>query len=278
MVNPYVPVEATIEDVIAENPIINTFVIKPKEPLIFKPGQFIMLTAPGVGESPFTPSSSCSETERFEVTVLRQPGGKVTSALHRMKRGNVLGVRGPFGHGYPLERFKGHEVYVVGGGVGMAPMRAVMLGLLCEADKYECIVLRYGARNPDLRMYKELCKSWETDPQVDCVYTVDIPDDSWPCDEKHCVGVVTTIMKPEDIRDVKNAYSVSCGPPIMLRFMVPVLLKMGFAKDHMFFSLEKNMSCGMGLCGHCRIGDLYVCRDGADFSYDKIENYPDVWT
>lgn len=273
MENPYVPIEAVIKDVIVENPIIKTFVLKPEEPLKFSPGQFIMLTVPGVGESPFTPSSSCFETERVEVTVLRQPGGKVTSALHGMKSGDMVGVRGPFGHGYPLERFKGNEVYVVGGGVGMAPMRALMLALLHEADQYKRIILRYGARNPELRMYKELCKSWETDPRVDVVYTVDIADETWT----HNVGVVTTIMKPEDIQDVKNAFSIGCGPPIMLRFMVPVLLKMGFAEEHMFFSLEKNMSCGMGLCGHCRIGNLYVCKDGADFSYDKIKDFPDVW-
>ncbi len=162
---------------------------------------------------------------------------------------------------------------MVGGGVGMAPMRALMLALLHEADQYKRIILRYGARSPELRMYKELCKQWETDPRVDVVYTVDIADETWT----HNVGVVTTIMKPADIQDVKNAFSIGCGPPIMLRFMVPVLLKMGFAEEHMFFSLEKNMSCGMGLCGHCRIGNLYVCKDGADFSYDKIKDFPDAW-
>lgn len=273
MINPYMPTEAVIENVITENPIIKTFVFKPKEPLKFNPGQFIMLTAPGIGESPFTPSSSCFETEKFEVTVLKQIKGKVTSALHEMKPGDVVGVRGPFGHGYPLEKFKGNEVYVVGGGVGMAPMRALMLALLHEADQYKRIILRYGARTPELRMYKNLCRQWETDPKIDVAYTVDIADETWT----HNVGVVTTIMKPEDIKDVKSAFSVSCGPPIMLRFMVPVLLKMNFAEDHMFFSLEKNMSCGMGLCGHCRIGDLYVCKDGADLSYDKIRDYPDIW-
>lgn len=278
MCNPYVPMEAVIEEVIIENPIIRTFVIKSREPLRFTPGQFIMLTVPGVGESPFTPSSSCFEVERFEVTVLRQPGGKVTSALHEMKPGDIVGVRGPFGHGYPLERFKRNEVYVVGGGVGMAPMRALMLALLHEADQYKRIILRYGAREPELRMYKELCQQWEIDPQVDAIYTVDVADETWPSDEKHRVGVVTTILKPEDIQDVKNAFSVGCGPPIMLRFMAPVLSKIGFAPKHMFFSLEKNMSCGVGMCGHCRIGNYYVCKDGPDFSYDKIKDFADVWT
>jgi len=157
-------------------------------------------------------------------------------------------------------------------------MRALMLALLHEADQYKNIILRYGAREPSLRIYKALCKSWEMDSRVNAIYTVDVADDTWPSDAQHRVGVVPTIMAPEDIQDVKNAFSVSCGPPIMLRFIVPVLLKMGFSPDHMYFSLEKNMSCGMGLCGHCRIGNLYVCRDGADFSYEQIKDYPDAWT
>ncbi|MEA3254044.1 MAG: FAD-binding oxidoreductase, partial [Chloroflexota bacterium] len=223
MLNPYMPVEAVIEDIITENPIIKTFVLKPAEPIQFNAGQFIMVGAPGVGESPFGFSSSCFETGRFEVTVQKQPRGKNTSVLHEMKPGDVVGVRGPLGHGYPLDKFKGKEVYVVGGGVGMAPMRSVLLSLLHEAEQYKRIILRYGARNPELRMYKELCKAWETDPLIDVAYTVDVADEGWT----HNVGVVTTIVKPEDIKDVKNAVSVGCGPPIMLRFMTPVLLKMG---------------------------------------------------
>jgi len=275
MGNPYVPREMVIEEIIPENPIIKTFVLKPKDkkPVEFIPGQFIMLTIPGVGESPFAPSASAFETEKLEVSVQRQLGGRNTSALHKMKVGDMLGLRGPFGHGYPLDEFKGREVYVVGGGLGMAPMRSLMLALLHEADQYKRIILRYGARNPELRMYKELCKSWETDPRVDVVYTVDVADETWT----HNVGVVTTILKQEDIQDVKNAIAVGCGPPIMLRFMTPVLLKMGFLPEDIYFSMEKNMSCGMGMCGHCRLGDYYVCKDGPVFSYDKIKDFPDIW-
>ena len=278
MVNPDVPTETRIENIIEEAPGIKTFVMKPGEPMEFNTGQFIMLTIPGVGESPFAPSSSAFETENLEISVLMQPRGRNTSALHNMTPSDVVGIRGPFGHGYPLEKFKGREVYVVGGGVGMSPMRSAMLTLLHEVDQYRRIIFRYGARSPELRMYKELCKSWETDPRVDAVYTVDIADETWPSDEKHNVGVVTTILKPEDIQDAKNAVSVGCGPPIMLRFMAPVLLKMGFLPENMYFSMEKNMSCAMGMCGHCRLGNYYVCRDGPVFSYDKIKDFPDIWT
>ena len=156
----------------------------------------------------------------------------------------------------------------------MAPMRAVLLALLHEASQYKRIVLRYGARNPELRMYKDLCLSWETDPRIDVVYIVDVADESW----RHNVGVVTTIMRETDIQDVPNAVAVGCGPPIMLRFMVPVLLKMGFKPEHIYFSMEKNMSCGVGMCGHCRIGTYYVCKDGPVFTYDQIRDFPDAWT
>ena len=268
------PVEAEILDVVDENSAIKTYVLKPREPIHFQPGHFVMAGMPGVGESPFGVSSSCFEDDTLAISVQIQPRGKNTTALHNAKRGETALIRGPFGNSYPMDYYKGREVYVVGGGVGMAPMRSVLLALLHESDKYKSIVLRYGARNPELRMYKDLCLSWETDPRIDAVYTVDVADESW----RHNVGVVTSIMKPEDIKDVPNAVAVACGPPIMLRFMVPLLLKMGFKPEHMYFSMEKNMSCGMGLCGHCRIGTYYVCKDGPVFTYDQIRDFPDAWS
>lgn len=274
MLNPYMPIEAEILDIVDENSAIKTYVLKPKEPLVFKPGHFVMVGMPGVGESPFGVSSSCFEKDKFAISVQIQPRGKNTTALHTAKPGDTALVRGPFGNSYPMDYYKGREVYVVGGGVGMAPMRSVLLALLHESDQYKSIVLRYGARNPELRMYKDLCLSWETDKRIDAVYTVDVADESW----QHNVGVVTSIMKPEDIKDVQNAVAVACGPPIMLRFMVPLLLKMGFKPEHMYFSMEKNMSCGMGLCGHCRIGTYYVCKDGPVFTYDQIRDFPDAWS
>ena len=274
VLNPYMPVEAEILDVVDENSAIKTYVLKPREPIHFQPGHFVMAGMPGVGESPFGVSSSCFEGDTLAISVQIQPRGKNTTALHNAKRGETALIRGPFGNSYPMDYYKGREVYVVGGGVGMAPMRSVLLALLHESDKYKSIVLRYGARNPELRMYKDLCLSWETDPRIDAVYTVDVADESW----RHNVGVVTSIMKPEDIKDVPNAVAVACGPPIMLRFMVPLLLKMGFKPEHMYFSMEKNMSCGMGLCGHCRIGTYYVCKDGPVFTYDQIRDFPDAWS
>jgi len=274
VLNPYMPVEAEILDVVDENSAIKTYVLKPREPIHFQPGHFVMAGMPGVGESPFGVSSSCFEDDTLAISVQIQPRGKNTTALHNAKRGETALIRGPFGNSYPMDYYKGREVYVVGGGVGMAPMRSVLLALLHESDKYKSIVLRYGARNPELRMYKDLCLSWETDPRIDAVYTVDVADESW----RHNVGVVTSIMKPEDIKDVPNAVAVACGPPIMLRFMVPLLLEMGFKPEHMYFSMEKNMSCGMGLCGHCRIGTYYVCKDGPVFTYDQIRDFPDAWS
>ncbi|HHE42048.1 MAG TPA: oxidoreductase [Dehalococcoidia bacterium] len=274
MENPYAPIQAEVVDVIQENSAIKTLVLKPPKPIGFRPGQFVMVGMPGVGESPFGISSSAFEQDTFDISVQIQPHGKNTTALHNARPGDIAIVRGPLGNSYPMDYFKGREVYVVGGGVGMAPMRAVLLALLHEASQYKRIVLRYGARNPELRMYKDLCLSWETDPRIDVVYTVDVADESW----RHNVGVVTTIMRETDIQDVPNAVAVGCGPPIMLRFMVPVLLKMGFKPEHIYFSMEKNMSCGVGMCGHCRIGTYYVCKDGPVFTYDQIRDFPDAWT
>ncbi|MFW6103268.1 MAG: FAD-binding oxidoreductase, partial [Chloroflexota bacterium] len=165
MENPYAPLQAEVVDVIQENSAIKTLVLKPERPIGFKPGQFVMVGMPGVGESPFGVSSSAFEQETFDISVQIQPRGKNTSALHDARPGDIALVRGPLGNSYPMDDFKGREVYVVGGGVGMAPMRAVLLALLHEADQYKRIVFRYGARNPELRMYKDLCLSWETDPR-----------------------------------------------------------------------------------------------------------------
>jgi len=274
MQNPYAPLQSEVVDVTQENSAIKTLVLRPSRPIGFKPGQFVMVGMPGVGESPFGVSSSAFVQETFDISVQIQPHGKNTTALHHARPGDMALVRGPLGNSYPMDYFKGREVYVVGGGVGMAPMRAVLLALLHEAEQYKRIVFRYGARNPELRMYKDLCLSWETDPNIDVAYTVDVADESW----RHNVGVVTTIMKEDDIEDVPNAVAVGCGPPIMLRFMVPVLLRMGFKPEHIFFSMEKNMSCGLGMCGHCRIGTYYVCKDGPVFTYDQIRDFPDAWT
>lgn len=270
MENIYQPIEATIEDIIVETPTIKTFVLKPKEPIEFKTGQFVELTLPGLGEAPFTPSSDPKVKDSIEITIMNV--GVVTSALHNLKSQDRVGLRGPYGVGYPLAEFKDKEILIVGGGVGLAPLRSLLFSLFGEIGKYKRILLRYGARTPKDIVYKQAIEEWSKKEDVDVVTTVDVGDSTW----KGNVGLVTTILRDFNI-NLKEAKAVVCGPPIMMKFTTLKLLDLGFLPKDIYLSMEKNMSCGLGKCGHCRLGKFYVCKDGPVFSYDKIKEIPDIW-
>jgi len=268
--NPYQSLPAKVEKVITETSNIKTFILKPEREFAFKTGQFIELSLPGVGEAPFTPSSNPSAKERLEVTIMKV--GMVTERLHNINEGVEVGIRGPYGYGYPLEEFKGREIYVVGGGVGLAPLRSFLLSLLNDAGSYKKIVLRYGAKTPQDIMYKEEVKTWSKNGKIDVALSVDKGDGSW----KGNVGVVTTILNKKDV-DVKDAVTIVCGPPVMMKFATFKLLELGFKEENIYLSMEKNMSCGVGKCGHCRLGEFYVCKDGPVFTYNRIKHIPEIW-
>jgi len=270
MENPYQPVKTLIEDVVVETPLIRTFVLRPEEPIAFATGQFIEMTVPGLGEGPFTPSSSPAVSEKIDVTIMR--AGKVTSRLHEMGKGESIGLRGPYGKGYPLDEFKGKEVFIVGGGVGLAPLRSLLYALFDSIDDYPKVYLRYGAKTPEDIIYKKLIQEWAEMEKVDVQLTVDEASNGW---DGH-VGVVTTILDEIPV-DLKNTVAVVCGPPVMMRFTVFKLLEQGFAEKDIYLSMEKNMSCGIGKCGHCGLGKYYVCKDGPVFSFDSIKHLPDIW-
>jgi len=269
VINPYAPESAALEDVIVETPTIRTFVIRPEKPMPFRAGQFVQLTLPGVGEAPFTPSSSPSEPERLEVTVLRT--GRVTDALHELKPGATLGIRGPYGKGYPVEKFQGKEILVVGGGVGLAPLRSLLYVLFQNTSAYKRICIKYGARNPAELLYRRQYDQWNALPGVDMEVTVDVASDGWTGN----VGVVTTLLEKPDF-DVANGYVVSCGPGIMLRFVTLRCLDIGYRPSQIYLSMNRRMSCGVGRCGRCNIGPYYLCKDGPDMCYEKIKDYPDA--
>jgi NAD(P)H-flavin reductase len=270
MKNIYRPFEATVEDVIIETPTIKTFVIRPKESFVFKTGQFIELTLPGIGEAPFTPSSDPGIKDRFEVTVMN--AGRVTALLHGLPKKYSLGVRGPYGKGYPLESFAGKDILIVGGGVGLAPLRSLLFSLFSEINKYNKVVLRYGARSPDDIVYRSAIPEWAKIDKVDIVLTVDTPAPGW----KGNVGVVTTILNDLPV-DLKNSAVIVCGPPVMMKFATMKLLGLGFPPENIYLSMEKNMSCGLGKCGHCRIGKFYICKDGPVFTYAELKDIYDIW-
>ncbi|MBU4346291.1 MAG: FAD/NAD(P)-binding protein [Candidatus Omnitrophica bacterium] len=270
MKNIYKPIEAILEDIIVESPTIKTFVLRPKEPFAFKTGQFIELTLPGIGEAPFTPSSSPNIKDKIEVTVMNV--GRVTGLLHNIAKNVTLGIRGPYGKGYPLDRFEGKDVLIVGGGVGLAPLRSLLFSLFEQIERYNKVVLCYGARTPEDIIYKKSISDWAKKKKVNVVTTVDVGDSNW----KGNVGLVTTILKDLPI-NLKRAVSIVCGPPIMMKFTTLKLLDLGFKPEDLYLSMEKNMSCGLGKCGHCRIGKFYACKDGPVFTYDMLKDIPDIW-
>ena len=267
--NPYAPENATLEEVIVETPTIRTFVIRPEKPMPFRAGQFVQLTVPGLGEAPFTPSSSPDEPERLEVTVLRT--GRVTDALHLLEPGVPLGIRGPYGKGYPLDKLHGNEVLVIGGGVGLAPLRSLMYVLFKNIADFKRVLIKYGARTPEELLYRRSYEEWSRIPGVDMDVTVDIATDGW----SGKVGVVTTLLEGASL-DVENGYAISCGPGIMLRFVTLRCIEMGFKPSHIYLSMNRRMSCGVGRCGRCNVGPYYLCKDGPDMCYEKIKDYPNA--
>jgi NAD(P)H-flavin reductase len=185
----------------------------------------------------------------------------------------MVGIRGPFGNGYPVDSFTGKEIYIIGGGVGLAPVRSLFLTLLDRIKDFRKVVCRFGARTPEDFIYKKaLFGPWQKIGNVDIKLTVDKANDQWTGN----VGVVTTVLNVNDV-DVKNAVAVVCGPPIMMRYATLKLLEFNFAPGDIYLSMEKNMSCGVGKCGHCMVGKYYVCKDGPVFTYEQIKKYPKIW-
>jgi NAD(P)H-flavin reductase len=269
--NPYEYIDSEILDIADETANIKTFTLKPKEDISFRAGQFMAVTLPGIGEAPFTPSSNHNLKNKLDFTIMS--AGRVTRLLHQANKGDVVGVRGPYGLGYPLDKFKSKEVFIVGGGVGLAPLRALLYALFNEVNAYKKIVLRYGARTPNDIVYKNEIDSWPKHAgHVDIDITTDIGAEGWNGN----VGLVTTILKKESV-NINDAVAIVCGPPIMMKFVTFKLRDMGFKDTDIYLSMEKNMSCGIGKCGHCRVGPYYACKDGPVFTYDKIKNLPNIW-
>ena len=198
--------------------------------------------------------------------------GKVTDKVHQLKKGDVIGVRGPYGKGYPLDDFKGKEVLVLGGGVGLAPLRSLLYALFDRINDFKKIYIRFGARTPADIIYKKEVKEWAQREDLDFQITVDEGDKDW----KGHVGLVTTILDGMALQP-SEAIAIVCGPPIMMKFSTLKLLELGFKDENIYLSMEKNMSCGIGKCGHCRIGTYYACKDGPVFTYDKIKDLSNIW-
>jgi NAD(P)H-flavin reductase len=271
MENPYYPVKSVIQDVIVETPTIKTLVIKPEKPMPFRSGQFMQLTIPGIGEAPFTPSSSPSRPEMIDITLLKT--GRLTNYAHELKKGAIVGLRGGFGKGYPLDKCEGKEILVVGGGVGLAPLRALLYYLFENTDKVKRISIKYGARIPDELCYTREYDKWRKISKTDLTITIDKPHPDW----SGRVGLVTTLLDNLDI-NLNNSIAVSCGPEIMLKFVSAKLVSVGFKPEQIYLSMNRRMSCGIGKCGRCNVGGYLLCKDGPDMNYAKIKDVPGVFS
>jgi len=229
-----------------------------------KPGQFVELTILGVGEAPISISSSPSRSNgSFELAV--REVGSVTAALHRMKPGDKVGIRGPFGTSFPIDQMMGHDILFVAGGIGFFPLRSLVNEVLDGRDEFGRVVVLYGAKTPAERLFAKELDELKRRTDVEFLETVDRGDPSW----KGNVGVITTLFSKISI-DPATTWCVTVGPPIMYRFVILEAKEKGLPDDRIIVSLERRMKCGVGKCGHCQINGLYVCQEGPVFRYSDI--------
>ena len=271
--NPYLPAFAKVMEVRSENSVTKTFTMSMLngEALRFRPGQFDIVSYFGVGESAFSICSNPEERNVFENTVRRV--GRVTTALFNIKPGDVLGIRGPYGKPWPLEKAAGNDLILIAGGMGLAPLRPVIHYVARHRDLYGSVDLLYGARTPDDMIYTHEFESWRNIPNMRLYLTVDyVPQNvKWEYD----VGVVTELLRYVKPR-MRYTTVFICGPEVMMKFAAQLLLRMSFYPSEVYLSLERRMKCGIGKCGHCQIGYKYVCKDGPVFNLEEIGLLPDV--
>jgi NAD(P)H-flavin reductase len=230
-----------------------------------EPGQFVECSVMGVGEAPFVVTSSPSRSDRtFELCIRRV--GDVTNALHRLVPGDVIGIRGPFGHGFPIGRMRGKDVLFVAGGMGLPPLRSLINQVLDERGAFGRVIILYGTNNPDRILFREELEQWAARDDVEFHMTVDRADGDWQGN----VGVITTLF-PKITVNPRNTVAATCGPPIMYRFVLMELLGKGIPEAQITLSLERRMKCGLGKCGHCQINHLTCCQDGPVFTYAQIK-------
>jgi len=271
--NPYIPIPVDVDKIITEVTTKDiktfrfTFVNKEDEEVFqYLPGQFAELSIFGKGESPIGIASSPTDKGYIEFTV--QKAGVVTSELHSLEEGTRMGVRGPLGNTWPIDYLEGKNVVIVGGGFAFTTLRSLINYMTFEENRsrFGKITVVYGAREPGLLIYKDELARWEKKDDIDMYVTVDKGDESWAGRE----GFVPTVCK-EVAPGSKNAVTVICGPPIMIRFTLPVFFELGFSKENIYTSLEMRMKCGIGKCGRCNVGHKYVCKDGPVFSLAELD-------
>ncbi|HUV50798.1 MAG TPA: FAD/NAD(P)-binding protein [Anaerolineae bacterium] len=278
MQNPYLPYPVRIEEIITEteDKNIKTFKLVFLNPddeknFSYKAGQFAELSVAGKGEAPIGIASSPTEKGYLMFTINK--AGLVTTALHCMKPGDIIGIRGPLGNSYHWDILEGKNIVIIGGGFAFTTLRSSIVYMLDPANRpnFKEIHVIYGARSPGMLLYRDELAEWETRDDINMHITVDSTDDP---DWKYNVGFVPTITEQKAPPATADTYAIICGPPIMIKFTQPVLDKLGYAHDHIIMSLEMRMKCGIGICGRCNIGKEFICKDGPVFTLAQLNSMP----
>jgi NAD(P)H-flavin reductase len=266
--NPLLPYLSTLQELIDLTPDVKLFRLELNDPDIresfdYKPGQFVFVSAFGVGESPFGITSVAHHKAGLDVAIRRV--GTVTNALHQLEPGATVGVRGPFGNYFPLDEYKGKNIFIIGGGIGFAPLRPIITTVLDYREDFGDLVIINGARSPQDLVFAPEFDAWAASPKTKLELTVDAGDEKW-------TGKVALI--PSVVSELKlspqNAIAITCGPPIMIHFTLIELRKLGFADNQIITTLEGKMKCGLGKCARCNVGEKYICKDGPVFSMEQI--------
>lgn len=268
--NPYLPQLAVVETIIEETWDTKTFRAvfeneRLREAFSYQPGQFQEVSVFGAGEATFCLTSTPSRPGSIEFSV--KLVGSVTNALHELEAGALVGIRAPFGNWFPYKEWKGKNLIFIGGGIGMAPMRSILNYCLDNRGDYGDIITIYGARSPGDLCYKHEFDDWRKDAQLHL--TVDKGDEDWQGNEGFVPTYLMDISPKPD-----NAIAITCGPPIMIKFVLHNLVQLGFTDEQIYTTLEMKMKCGIGKCGRCNIGSKFVCLDGPVFSYAQIKDLP----
>jgi len=263
----YLPTMAQIAKVepMTDREIVFTLELPEGKPLGHRPGQFVEVSVMGVGEAPISITSSPSRSNgSFELCVRKV--GDVSAAIHNLKVGDYVGIRGPFGRGFPIEKFRGKDMLFVPGGLGFPPLRSLINQVLDERAQFGRVIILYGARNPSELLFPDELKRWSERKDVELHLSVDRPDENW----KGNIGVVTTLFKNISIYP-RNTIGITCGPPVMYRFVLIEFFGKGLSEGNIYLSIERRMKCGVGKCGHCQINNVYACQSGPVFPYKEIK-------
>ena len=269
--HPMVPAEAVIRSVTPEIDGVATYEFAFRDPeraraFAFQPGQFNMLYVPGLPEVPISLSADPRATDTWAHTI--RLAGNTTRAIAALGEGGTLGLRGPYGSAWPLDACRDGNVIILAGGIGLAPLRSAIYAILAQRAAYGAVTLLYGARSPNTLLYSQEFDAWRRDG-IEILTTVDRADGTWTGD----VGVVPQLLERLPLRNAPQTRVLICGPEVMMRFSAAEAIRNGIPTTQIWVSLERNMQCAIGWCGHCQLGPAFICRDGPILRYDRIADF-----